>query len=342
MRSSNGSRVPAIPKNRLDTPFGRIAYLEAGKEDTPPVLLVHGIPTSGYLWRHVLRFLQNDFHCYAPDLIGLGDTEVDPSRAEYDMESQAEMLAELMTGLGHERFAVVAHDQGGAAAQILAARIPERLTALVLTDCVAYDNWPVPAIRRLQSISRLRPVSALLGRTGVAELVEIRTGLSAFRRGVHDPERMPAESIREYLRPLRESAAARERFRRFVLAGNPRYTQRVADALGRLRVPTLVLWAAEDRYLSPSWGKRLAEEIPGCEGFELVPFCGHFWQEERPAEYASHIGRFLAGVTRRSSTIDAEVASEAGAAGSERSAKKKCRKLPVVDRPAPGPRLRED
>lgn len=326
-----------ITKKKLDTLFGRIAYLETGAEGKPPVLFVHGIPTSGYLWRHVLRFLQNDFHCYAPDLMGLGDTEVDPEKTAFDMESQAEMLGEFMTQLGHDRFAVVAHDQGGAAAQIMAARFPQRLTALVLTDCVAYDNWPVPAIRELQTVSRFRRLSSLLSRTGLMELRETRTRMSAFRRGVYHPERLTDDTIREYLRPMRESADGRERFRRFVLAGSPRYTLRVVDELQRLEVPTFVVWGAEDRYLSPSWGKKLAEDIPSCEGFELVPFCGHFWQEERPAEFASHIGRFLADAARRPEAIDVEGDEVEGDGGSK---KKKCNRLPVVEQPLGGPSSR--
>ncbi len=321
-------------KKTVDTGFGRIAYLETGTDAKPPVLFVHGIPTSGYLWRHVMRFLQNDFHCYAPDLMGLGDTEVDPETGRFDMEAQAEMLADFMEALGHERYAVVAHDQGGAAAQIMAVRFPKRLSGLVLTDCVAYDNWPVPAIRRLQGLSRFRLLSEVFTRTGLVELIQTRTKLSDFRRGVHLPERMSDESIREYLRPLREGHAARQRFRKFLLAGSPRYTQRIAEDLRELRVPTFVVWAADDFYISPSWGRRLAEEIPGCEGFELVPFCGHFWQEERPSEFSSYLGRFLADVTRRPEVVDAP-----GEAADEASAKRKCKKLPVVKEPSAGPRL---
>jgi pimeloyl-ACP methyl ester carboxylesterase len=291
--------VSAKDKQRASTSFGEIAHLTTGPANAPPVLFVHGIPTSGYLWRHVLRFLQGDFRCIAPDLMGLGDTEVDPRRTPFDMEAQAEMLAELMTVLGHERFAVVCHDQGGAAAQIMAVRFPQRLTALVLTDCVAYGNWPVPAVARLQALSRVPLLPELAIRSGLLELLETRTPLSAFRRGVFDAERLSDESIREYLRPLRSGRDGRARFRAFLLAGNPRYTEKVAPALRDLDVPTQILWAADDRYISPSWGKKLYEEIPGAESFELVPFCGHFWPEERPAEFASHMSRFLSNVLSR-------------------------------------------
>ena len=281
-----------MEKKHQQTSFGDITYLEAGDPSSPPVLLVHGIPTSSYLWRHVLRFLQNDFHCYAPDLMGLGDTEVGEG-VPLHMEAQSEMLEELMLALGHERFALVCHDQGGAAAQLLAARRPARLTCLVITDSVCYDNWPVPAVARLQALLRLPLLPDLASRLGLFQLVETCTPLSAFRGGVYDSKKLTDEAIHEYLRPLREGPARRERFRRFVLAGSPIYTQRAVEGLRRFDRPTLIVWAADDRYISPSWGRRLFEEIPGAERFELVPFCGHFWQEERPAEFASFIGEFL-------------------------------------------------
>ena len=57
--------------------------------------------------------------------------------------------------------------------------------------------------------------------------------------------------------------------------------------------PTLIIWAADDHELSPSWGKKLFEDIPGAYQFELIPFCGHFWQEEKPEDFALLISQFL-------------------------------------------------
>ena len=282
-----------VHKRHVVTSFGRIAVMEAGDPTLPAVLLVHGIPTSSYLWRHVVRLLEDRFHCIAPDLMGLGDTEVDPETVPLHMESQAEMLAELMTTLGRDRYALVAHDQGGAAAQILATRLPDRLWALVLTDCVCYDNWPVPAVARLQALARLPLLSDLMARSGITEWMETSTPWSRFRRGVTRPDRLDDEAIREYLRPLQSTRAGRERFRRFLLAGHPHYTQLAVQGLRSLTVPTLIAWAADDAYISPSWGKKLFEDIPGARRFELAAFCGHFWPEERPAELGAAIRRFL-------------------------------------------------
>ncbi len=282
-----------LAKKHVTTSMGDIAYLEAGDPSSPPLLLVHGIPTSSYLWRDVLRLLAPSFRCYAPDLMGLGDSRVDPDADCFHMEAQAEMLGEVMTALGHERFGLVCHDQGGAAAQLLVARSPERVTAWVITNCVCYDNWPVPAVRRLQALARLPGVSRALARLGAFHLMETKTPLSAFRRGVYRPRRLTDETINEYLRPLRESRQSRARFFRFLLAGSPIYSLRAVKGMRRFQNPTLVLWGADDHYLSPSWGKKLCEEIPGARRMELIPFCGHFWQEERPAEFTSHMLTFF-------------------------------------------------
>jgi len=316
-----------IEKKALQTSFGRIAYLETGSADKPPVLFVHGIPTSGYLWRHVLRFLQNDFHCYAPDLMGLGDTEVAPG-GKFHMDAQAEMLVEFMETLGHDKFALVCHDQGGAAAQIIAARLPDKVTCFVLTNCVCYDNWPVPIIKQLQKLERRPVLSAVLSRSGLTEWIETSTRLSSFRRGVYDKHKLTTDTIREYLRPMRESREGRRRFREFLLAGDCRFTELAVTGLKKFDKPTLVVWAADDKYLSPSWGRRLFEDIPGAERYEIVPFCGHFWQEERPSEFASIMGEFMA--THLGATAVAQPDAEAGKPKCAKNGKNR-KKLPVVE-----------
>jgi len=283
-----------LEKKYLKVSYGNIAYLEMGVSDKPSVLFVHGIPTSSFLWRHVLKVLQDDFYCVAPDLMGLGDTDVDPEGDKFHMAAQAEMLLEFMATLGHERFSVVCHDQGCAAVQIIAARHPERLQCVVITDCVCYDNWPSETIARLQKLVKIPFLVKVLTKTGFFEWRETRTRFSGFRRALYDPKKFSDEAIREYLRPGRHNAKAFKCFKKFLLAGNPRYTMEAVSGLKKFHKPTLILWAADDTELSPSWGKKLLDDIPGATRLELIPFCGHFWQEEKPLEFASLIREFLA------------------------------------------------
>ena len=223
----------------------------------------------------------------------MGDTRVDPRTCEFHMDARADMLLEFMSAMGHERFSIVCHDQGGAATQILATRHPERVTCLVLTDCVCYDNWPVPVIAAYQQILRIPFLLDIMSATGFHQWLETSTPFSAFRRGVYRRDALTEGAIREYLRPARENRQRRESAKRFLMAGSPRFTMQVVEGLQQFDKPTMVLWAADDAFISPSWGVKLFGEIPGAERFELSPFCGHFWPEERPEEGATLIAEFL-------------------------------------------------
>lgn len=282
-----------MEKKYLKISYGKIAYLEVGASTNPPVLFVHGIPTSSFLWRHVLEFLQDDFHCYAVDLMGLGDTEVDPEGDNFHMKAQAKMLLEFMSDRGHERFGIVCHDQGGAAVQIIAARQPDKLLCLVITDSVCYDNWPTLTILKLQKLAKVPLIMYILTKIGFFDWRETRTRFSSFRQAAYHPDRISNEVIREYLRTDRIDREAIKSFKKFLLAGDSSYTMQVVSYLKKFDKPTLVIWAADDPELSISWGKKLYDEIPGARRFEVIPFCGHFWQEERPLEGAALIGEFL-------------------------------------------------
>ena len=144
-----------------------------------------------------------------------------------------------------------------------------------------------------QKMARIPLLFDALSLTGFHQWLETKTPLSAFRKGVYQRDRLSDGAIREYLRPGREDRKCRESFKRFLQAGSPRCTMQVVEGLRQFQKPTLVLWAADDVFISPSWGKKLFEEIPGARRFELIPFCGHFWQEERPEAFAPLIGEFL-------------------------------------------------
>ena len=277
-----------LPKKHADLSGVRVAYSDVGSGE--PILLVHGIPTSSYLWRNVVRALQDDYRLVAPDLMGLGDTET-PLEHRYDMQAQADKLLELADHLGLERFTLVCHDQGGAAAQWLAVHHPERIARLIITNCVCYDNWPVPLVKRFGWLLSFDRLAAMSPRLDIASLWgKSRIGM---RLGVHDPSAMSDDAIDEYLKFNRAGADRFEQFRRFVAAGDCTYSEQAAKRFGEFDRPTMVIWAAEDRWLSASWARRLYDDIAGACRFEVIPFAGHFFQEEKPRLCAGHIDAFM-------------------------------------------------
>jgi pimeloyl-ACP methyl ester carboxylesterase len=284
------------PKKMVPVGDGvELACVDAG--NGPPILFLHGFPTSGYLFRAAIADLADAHRCIAPDLLGLGDS-TGPLDSDYSLPAQADRMARLLDELGIREATVVGHDLGGGVAQHLVASCPDRVSRLVLVDTVAYDNWPVPAVKRLGRLAWSRMVFDLAVETGLFHrYAASRRGL---RAGVHDPETLTDAAIGEYLRPALQASLffrePRERMRRFALAlarTDPPSTLEVVDALREWTKPTLVVWGADDPYFSVSWGKRLADEIPGCTRLEIIPFCGHLVPEERPHELAILVGELV-------------------------------------------------
>src|SRR5688572_31568261 len=94
-----------------------MAYAEEGSG--PPVVLLHGFPTSAHLWSDLVPLLAPRFRTIAPDLIGYGDSEK-PSTERLDVRAQAGYVRELLEHLDISEFAAVGHDVGGGVAQLLA------------------------------------------------------------------------------------------------------------------------------------------------------------------------------------------------------------------------------
>src|SRR6201746_311376 len=101
----------------------RVHVVEHGRprEDRLPLLMLHGIPATSYLWRDVARDLEHDRLCLMPDLLGCGESERPLGRSAYRLENQAAVLLRMLEQLGIGRFAVLGNDLGGAVAVHLAA-----------------------------------------------------------------------------------------------------------------------------------------------------------------------------------------------------------------------------
>lgn len=277
-------------KRRLRVGPAEVAYVESGDDGAPPVVFLHGFPTHSYLWRHVLHELGDEVHAWAPDLLGLGDTEVSPYE-DFTAPMQAELLLDWMDRLGIERAALVAHDMGGAVAQQIVANHPERVTHLALVDTVAYDGWPSPLVQSIMRVARTPGLDTVAYALDLPRRVAHSTRLG-FARALCDPARIDTDVIEEYLRPI-TTVEGRERARRFLLAADNRFTLEALPGLRAYDGPALVVWGADDAFLSPSWGLQLVDDLRGAERLELLPFCGHLVPEERPVELAALLRALL-------------------------------------------------
>jgi 2-hydroxymuconate-semialdehyde hydrolase len=263
-----------------------------GLDRAPAVLLLHGFPTSSQLWRNVAPEMcastDDDLHVLAPDLAQLGESERTGRRI--NLATQAKLMLGLLDAAGVERVVVVGHGIGGAVAVHVAALDGRRVAGLALLDSPLHsDAWPVagalpmlvPGVRAL--CARALPVVPWLAEWVLAQ---------AVGRGSDVRDMRPLD---RYVEALRAPGAARGLVH-FLTAVDPVATEAAWHIVRAAPPPTLVMWGAEDRVHSLSYGRRVAGEIPSA-AWVPVAGAGHLLPEERPARVAEELVAFHAEVS---------------------------------------------
>src|SRR4051812_25534899 len=137
----------SIATGRVAVDAGTPASADAGPRDAPPVVLVHGIPTSSWLYRGIVpRLGDAGLRAIAPDLLGWGRSDKPADPNAYTARRQADRLAALLDHLDVPAATFVAHDAGGPWVFDLLDRAPARFAGLVLLNTTAYaDAFTPPA-----------------------------------------------------------------------------------------------------------------------------------------------------------------------------------------------------
>jgi pimeloyl-ACP methyl ester carboxylesterase len=265
-----------VSKQHAATKYGDIAYTERGAG--PCALFVHGVFMNGYLWRHVIERVSDLRRCVAIDLLAHGATRTHAD-ADLSFKGQAEMLDAFCASLGAEQVDLVANDSGGGIAQIFAARHPERVRSLTLTNCDVHTNWPPPAFKAVRAAVAEGKLARMLG----AMLSDISFARSSFSIAYEHPELLTQDAVREYVAPLaasRESVALLERW--FESGEDNQQTVEIEPLLRKLQAPTQVLWGTADPFFAVEWAHWLKRTIPGVRRVIEIEGAKLFHPEERP------------------------------------------------------------
>lgn len=265
-----------------------IRYRDTGG-DGPVVLFVHGVLVDGRLWRGVVERIGPGVRCVVPDL-PLGAHTLPAPHADLTLDGLASLLEELMEALDLRDVTVVGNDTGGAIAQVLAGRRPERMARLVLTPCDAFENFPPPVFRPLFRAARgQRAIQLLLAplRLRVLRRAPFAFGWLAKRPIPHDVTDAWLEA------PLTRRAIREDAVR--LLSGvDPQRTVRAAEELRAFDRPALLAWAAEDKLFPVEHAHRLASILPAAR-VELVEDSYTFVSEDQPGRLADLVGTFVRG-----------------------------------------------
>ncbi|MCL4875620.1 MAG: alpha/beta hydrolase [Anaerolineae bacterium] len=268
----------------------RIAYTKAGQGS--PLILLHGFPTSSYLFHKMIPLLAAHFTVYALDLMGYGGSVVRP-HTPIHLEAQADMVVEFARSLKLTPFTLAGHDLGGGIAQIVALEHPDCLSNIVLINSVVANNFPIGRINALLLAIQVPQVAHFLTKSPFfAVWARSRFGLQS---GVFDKSSMDEAALNAFIfEPFLHSEEGIRRFLRAVQAQheNGQITRRIVIGLSEITTPTLVLWGEKDAFFSLKWPAYLKKHIPGVQQVVHIPNAGHFCPLEQPEMVARAMIQF--------------------------------------------------
>jgi pimeloyl-ACP methyl ester carboxylesterase len=272
-----------LPRQMAQLSGGPVAYVDEGEPDAPVALFVHGVLVNADLWRNVIWDVAEVRRCIAPDLTAHGGTPIPVEGASGDdltLHGHAARLDELCAHLGLDQVDVVANDTGGAVAQVFAARYPQRIRTMTLTNCDVHDNFPPELFKPFVELAEKGELGAVVTTmTGDYELARSEAGLGM---GYANGAQLSDELLTSYMAPF--AADGGQGLERFLVAPKAEELIGVAPQLAELAAPVQVAWGTADIFFEPVWAERLRELIPSTERVTLVPDAKLFWPDERAAD----------------------------------------------------------
>lgn len=258
--------------------------VRAGPRGGTPIVFLHGIPTSAYLYRAVIDAMHEEFDCVAFDWPGFGSSRM-AAGGDYTHQARAAHLKGVLDALGLARVHLVLHDVAGPAGLLFAVENPERVERLVILNTTVFKRDyrpPLPAVAQFVPVLR----------TVARPFFTRQTFDYFFKQGVAR-RRMDKATLENHWK-----LASADGNKGAILDTWAQFSQgtdairRVRAAMRSLQTPALVLFGAEDPFLPVPIAERFAKELPHAE-LQLLPGAGHFVQEDAPEEVAERVAAFV-------------------------------------------------
>ncbi len=265
----------------------RIACAALGSGE--PVVLVHGTPSSSYIWRDVaprLAAAGNRVHLF--DLLGYGASErpFDPA-VDTSVSAQVPILAALMAHWGLERAHIVAHDIGGAVAQRFGLFHPTLVKTITLIDTVSFDSWPSKRTKEQMKAG----LETLIKKPDAEHRAHFREWLLS---AVEQKAAFESGALEGYLDLISGPVGQGSLFQHQVAHYDHRHTSEISGRLAELSaMPVQIIWGENDAWQVVDWAHKLHAAIPGST-LHLLPGCGHFAMEDQPERISDLLVSFLA------------------------------------------------
>jgi pimeloyl-ACP methyl ester carboxylesterase len=275
-----------------------IFYREAGARDAPVVVLLHGFPTSSYMYRRLIPALADNYRVLAPDYLGFGDSDAPPAdRFDYTFQNLATIVDRLLERLGAAEYAIYVQDYGAPIGWRLALAHPARITAVISQNGNAYEAGFVESF--------WAPVWAYSADPTPETEAAVRQALSLeairwqYLHGTPDPSLVSPDTWEHdhalIQRPGNDDIQLR--LLRDYVTNRALYPQ-VQEYFRTSQVPLLAVWGGNDGIFAPEGARAFAEDLPNAE-IHLLD-AGHFALESQFDVIASYVREFLDRVHARS------------------------------------------
>jgi pimeloyl-ACP methyl ester carboxylesterase len=268
----------------------KIFYRQAGRADAPALLLLHGFPSAGHMFRDLIPLLAGRLHLVAPDLPGFGQSDM-PSRDQftYTFDNLAGVIGRFTEVIGLERFAIYIFDYGAPVGLRVAIKHPERISAIISQNGNAYEEGLSEGWSPIQAYWRA-PTQA--NRDALRGFLTPETTRFQYTHGVADPSLVSPDG-----RSLDDYYLARPGAHEVQLdllldyASNVDLYPEFHRYFRNHQPPFLAVWGKNDPFFLPAGAEAFKRDIPRAD----VRFfdTGHFALETHCAEIAAVIRDFL-------------------------------------------------
>jgi pimeloyl-ACP methyl ester carboxylesterase len=287
--------VPAVKHQFIAVDGQNIFYREAGPPSGPVILLIHGYPSSSFMYRDLIPRLSDRYHVIAPDLPGYGFSDSpDHKRYSYTFDNLARTVDLFTQAKGLHHYALCLHDFGGPVGFRLAMNHPDRVTAIIAKNACAYaegisdPDWDLT--------KKVWADPSPENRETLRYILTYEITKSQYTGGVPDPRDIPPETYTLDFANFQRPGNDQIQLDLLVDFGTeltmyPKYQAYFRE----YQPPLLAVWGKNDPFFLPVAAEAFKRDLPSA--VVRIYDAGHFPLETHTVEIASEIHQFLGRLT---------------------------------------------
>jgi pimeloyl-ACP methyl ester carboxylesterase len=286
--------MPVVHHRYATVAGHRLFFREAGDPEAPVLVLLHGFPTSSYMFRDLVPALADRYHVIAPDHLGFGLSDA-PSVEDFDytFDALTELTEGLLKSLAINRYAIYVQDYGAPIGWRLALHNPSAITAIISQSGNAYDAGFVESFWK--TVRAYQDQQTPESESAVRQFLTLDATRWQYLTGVPDETLVNPEAWQHDYALL--SRPGNDKVQLKLLhdyASNSPMYPRVQEYFRSRRVPLLAVWGRGDEIFGPAGAEAFADDLPDAEIHLLDG--GHFLLESALDEVAGLIRAFLVRV----------------------------------------------